>query len=103
MDSTSSSSPEARSIDSSKITRQAEEEQNGRPAMMVDGVMRWIKEDGTPGDIVSNGNFYFTQFHDGTFRLFNKEVRSERTAEFLKVPSARFNHLVEDSMFRSTD
>lgn len=98
MDSASSSSPEARSIDPSKITHEAEQEQNGRPARMVDGVLRWITEDGTPGDVAS-GNFFFTQFHDGTFRLFNKEVRSERTAEFLKVPSARFNHLGEDSIF----
>lgn len=99
MEFTSSSSPEARSIDSGKITHEAEQEQNGRPAMMVDGVLRWITEDGTPGDIVSDGNFFFTQFHDGTYRLFNKEIRSERTAEFLKVPSARFNHVSGDSIF----
>ena len=43
---------EASPIDSSSITHTVEQERNGRPAMMVDGVMRWITEDGTPGDIV---------------------------------------------------
>ena len=89
---------EASSVDSSRITHTAEQERNGRPAMMVDGIMRWITEDGTPGDIVSNGNFYFTQFHDGTFRLFNKEYRNERTAEFSKSSSAGYNLLSKESM-----
>ena len=98
MDSTaSSSSPKANSIGSSKTMHNAEEEQNGRPAMMVDGVMRWITEDGTPGDTVS-GDFNFTQFHDGTFRLFDKNLRIERTAGFSKSPSARYSHLREDTM-----
>ena len=85
-------------VDSSKTTHMAEQEPNGRPARMVDGVMRWITEDGTPGDIVSNGNFYFTQFHDGTFRLFNKKYRTERTAEFSIPSSAGYNPLSKESM-----
>ena len=98
MDSTaSSSSPEASSIGSSKIMHNAEQEQYGRPALIVDGALRWITKDGTPGDTVS-GDFYYNQFHDGTFRLFNKKLRHERTAEFSKSPSARYSHLREDTM-----
>ena len=93
----SSGSPEATSIGSSKIMHNAEQEQNGRPAMMVDGAMRWITEDGTPGDTVS-GDFYFTQFHDGTFRLFNKKLRIERTADFSISSSARYSHLRRGTM-----
>ena len=95
---TSNRSSELSSISPSKAIHKTEEEQNGRPAMMVDGAMRWITDDGTPGDIVSNGNFYFNEFHDGTFRLFDKDSRNERTEEFSRSTSFRCDHLRKDSM-----
>jgi outer membrane lipoprotein-sorting protein len=86
---TISSSSEPSTI--SEIVQKAEQAENGRAAMFVDGKMRWITEAGTPGDLVSNGNFYYTQLDDGTYRLFDKDSRNERTAQFSKSPSARFD------------
>ena len=54
-----------------KFVDKAEQAQEGRRAMQVDGKMRWIKEDGTPGEGV-NGDFFFTHFEDGTYHLFDE-------------------------------
>jgi hypothetical protein len=76
--STIASSSEAGTVDSNQLVQKSGPTQIGRPAMMVDGKMRWITEDGTPGDPVSHGNFYFSQFDDGTFLLSEKETYNER-------------------------
>ena len=85
-----SSSSDPTTVNPSKSVNKAEQAEDGRPAIFVDGKLRWITEDGTPGDIVGDGSFYFTQTHDGTFHLFDKGARNERAVEFSKSSSVRF-------------
>ena len=86
------SPPALSRVGSNTMDHDAEQARDGRAAMIVDGKMRWITEDGTPGESVGDGNFYFTQFHDGTFRLLDSDSRNERRDQFSKSPSIRFYH-----------
>ena len=89
MESTTNSSASEPSTD--EIVQKTERPEDGRAAMFVDGKMRWITEDGTPGDSVGSGSFYYTQLHDGTYRLFDTNSRNERTTEFSRSSSTRFD------------
>jgi hypothetical protein len=74
-------------IQEADLVRQTK--QIGRPAIMIDGRMRWL--DGS-SDGIGGRSFYYTEGPNGTFLLYPKEKFNERGDTYSQMGRNRLHH-----------